>query len=64
MGDWNDVILVAQGNHMTYTINGHLMTDLTDESPKAVREGVLALQCHAGFTMDVQFKDIRLKVLK
>jgi hypothetical protein len=64
VGDWNDVILVAQGNHMTYTINGHLMTDLTDESPKAVREGVLALQCHAGFTMDIQFKDIRLKVLK
>jgi hypothetical protein len=63
IGDWNDVVLVAQGNHVTYTINGHLMTDLTDDSPKAVKEGVLALQCHAGFTMDIQFKDIKIKFL-
>jgi hypothetical protein len=63
IGDWNDVVLVAQGDHITYTINGHLMTDLTDDSPKAVKEGILALQCHAGFTMDIQFKDIKIKFL-
>ena len=40
------------------------MTDLTDDSPKALKDGVLALQCHAGFTMDVQFKDIKIKLLK
>ena len=37
VGDWNDVVLVAKGNHITYTINGHLMTDLTDDSPKALQ---------------------------
>src|SRR5579862_4554124 len=63
VGDWNDVVLVSQGNHVTYTINGHLMTDLTDESPKGMKEGILALQCHAGFTMEVQFKDIQIKFL-
>ncbi len=63
IGDWNDVVLIAKGNHVTYTINGHLTTDLTDESPKALKEGVLALQLHAGFTMEVQFKDIRIKLL-
>jgi hypothetical protein len=63
IGDWNDVILVAKGNHMTYTINGHLMTDLTDDSPKALKEGVLALQLHAGYTMDIQFKDVKIKLL-
>ena len=62
-GDWNDVVLVAQGNHVTYTINGHLMTDLTDNSPKALREGVIALQLHAGFVMEVQYKDIEIKDL-
>ena len=62
-GDWNDVELVANGNHITYTINGHLMTDLTDESPKALTEGVIAFQLHKGFVMTVQFKDIELKVL-
>jgi hypothetical protein len=63
VGDWNAVVLIAKGNHITYQINGKLMTDLTDDSPKALREGVLALQLHAGYTMDVQFKDIKLKLL-
>ncbi|HSU68854.1 MAG TPA: DUF1080 domain-containing protein [Tepidisphaeraceae bacterium] len=62
-GDWNDVVLVADGNHVTYTINGHLMTDLTDNSPKALKEGVLALQLHHGFVMEIQFKDLKLKTL-
>jgi hypothetical protein len=63
IGDWNDVVLTAQGTHIVYSINGHLMTDLTDESPKGVKEGIIALQCHAGFTMEIQFKDIRIKFL-
>lgn len=63
-GDWNDVVLVAQGDHITYTINGRLMTDLTDDSPKALKDGVLALQLHQGFTMEVQYKDIKIKVLQ
>ena len=25
-GGWNDAVLVVQGNHFTYSINGHLMT--------------------------------------
>jgi Domain of Unknown Function (DUF1080) len=63
VGDWNDVVLVAKGNHITFTINDHLMTDLTDDSPKALKEGVLALQLHAGYTMDIQFKDVKIKFL-
>jgi hypothetical protein len=62
-GDWNDVVLVARGRHIRYSINGHVMTDLIDNSPMALREGILALQLHQGFTMDVRFKDVRLKVL-
>lgn len=62
-GDWNDVVLVANGNHITYTINGHLMTDMTDEGPSALKEGLLALQLHKGFVMEVQFKDMKLKTL-
>ena len=63
IGGWNDVVLIANGNHITYTINGHLMTDLTDESPKAVKEGVIAIQQHKGFTMEIQVKDVKIKLL-
>jgi hypothetical protein len=63
VGDWNEVVLIAKGNHITYRINGHLMTDLTDDSPKAVQEGVLALQLHAGYTMEIEFKDVKISLM-
>ena len=64
VGDWNDCVVVAKGNHITYTINDRLMTDLTDDSPKALKDGVIALQLHAGFTMEILFKDIKIKLLE
>jgi hypothetical protein len=64
IGDWNDVVLRVEGNHVVYQINGNVTTDLTDESPKALKEGVLALQLHKGFTMEIHFKDIEIKKLK
>jgi hypothetical protein len=39
------------------------MADLIDNSPLALREGVLALQLHEGYTMEIRFKDLRLEVL-
>jgi 3-keto-disaccharide hydrolase len=63
LGDWNDVTLVARGNHITYGINGRVMTELIDDSPSAVREGFLAFQLHQGFSMNVQFKDARVRKL-
>ena len=62
-GDWNDVDLVVRGRHIVYRINGHVMTDLIDNSPMALQEGILALQLHEGFTMEVRFKDLRIRVL-
>jgi hypothetical protein len=63
-GEWNDCVLIAKGNHITYSINGVTTTELIDENPKAVKDGILALQCHAGYTMEIQFKDIKIKELK
>jgi hypothetical protein len=63
VGDWNDAILVARGNHITYGINRHIMTDLVDGSPAALQAGRLALQLHQGFTMDIRFKDLKIKLL-
>jgi hypothetical protein len=63
VGDWNDAVLVARGNHITYSINGHIMTDLVDGSPAALQAGRLALQLHQGFTMDIRFKDLKIKLL-
>ena len=62
--DWNDYLIVANGNHLMHLINGKLMVDVVDDqASKAAKSGVLALQIHAGPPMKVQFKDLLLKKL-
>ncbi len=63
--DWNDYKIVAKGNHVQHFINGKQTIDVTDEdTAHAPKEGLLALQIHAGPPMVVQFKDFILKTDK
>jgi len=73
--DWNEYRIIAQGNHLIHYLNGYQTMELVDndrvtdpDNPKdrkgAAREGILALQIHAGPPMLVEFKDIRIKNLK
>ncbi len=65
LDDWNEVVILAHGNHIQHYLNGRLIVDFTDnESQLALREGIVALQLHAGKPMWVEFKNIRLKELK
>lgn len=62
LDQWNDVVIVAKGNHIQHYLNGRLILDFTDNDPQlALTDGVLALQLHAGKPMWVEFKDIRIK---
>lgn len=59
--DWNEYRIVAKGNHVQHFINGMQTIDVTDEdSANAPKEGLLALQIHAGPPMVVQFKNFKL----
>ncbi len=63
--EWNDYKIIAKGNHVQHFINGKQTVDVTDEdAANAPKEGILAMQIHAGPPMIVQFKDIILKELK
>lgn len=64
LNDWNDVAIIAKGNHIQHYLNGRLVLDFTDNVPTAAKEGILALQLHAGNPMWAEYKNIRLKVLK
>ena len=65
LDDWNDVIIIAKGNHIQHYMNGILILDFTDNDPElALTEGVLALQLHAGKPMWTEFREIRIKELK
>ncbi len=64
-GEWNTYEIIAKGNHLIKKINGQVTVDVTDEQEaKAAKSGIIALQIHAGPPMFVQFKDIRIKMLK
>ena len=64
LNDWNDVVIVAKGNHIQHYMNGKLILDFTDKDPEKARlEGRLALQLHAGKPMWAEYKDIRFKKL-
>lgn len=64
-GDWNDYVIIAQGNHLQQFVNGKQTIDVTDEcEAKRAMSGILALQLHAGAPMMAQFKNIRIKLLK
>jgi hypothetical protein len=62
---WNEYVVIAKGNHLQHFINGKQTADVVDEqTAKAAKSGILALQLHAGPPMKIQFKNIRIKSLK
>jgi hypothetical protein len=63
-GDWNAMVLTAKGNYMSIQINGELMGEMIDNSPKALKDGLIAVQMHQGYTMTIQVKDVKIKLLK
>jgi len=65
LDDWNDVVIIAKGNHIQHFLNGRLIVDFTDNDPKlALLDGVLALQLHAGNPMRAEYKNIRIREIK
>ena len=64
-GEWNEYVVIANGNHFQHFINGKQTVDVTDDcEAKRVMKGILALQLHAGPPMSIQFKDLRIKMSK
>ena len=61
--DWNDYLLKVAGNRYVSRLNGVLMVDFTDPSPKSF-DGHIALQLHSGGEGDMRFKDIFIRDLR
>lgn len=62
--DWNEYVIIAQGNRLQHFINGRQTVGVIDDTEgKRLASGILALQLHAGEPMTVQCKNIRIKFL-
>jgi Domain of Unknown Function (DUF1080) len=65
LDDWNDVVIIARGNNIKHYLNGMQILDFTDNDPQlALKQGIVALQLHAGKPMWVEFKDLRVAELQ
>ena len=61
LNEWNSVTIIAKENRIQHFMNGRLILDFTDNDPAlALREGILALQLHAGKPMWAEYKDVRI----
>jgi hypothetical protein len=60
--DWNDLEILAQGNHIITRLNGVQIVDFTDPAPRFT-EGVIGLQLHTGGGVKIRFKDIYIQEL-
>ncbi|HUQ64942.1 MAG TPA: DUF1080 domain-containing protein [Flavitalea sp.] len=60
--DWNEIRILAEGNRMRHFINGHLMSDVTDNDESLRKmKGIIGFQVHAGPPMKVEYRNIRIK---
>ena len=61
--DWNEVRIIARGNHFQFFINRQLASEFTDNAKQGrLEHGAIGLQLHDR-GMQVDFKDLRLKRL-
>ncbi len=61
-GDWNEMLVKVVGNRYVSRLNGIVMIDYTDPTPKSF-DGPIALQLHSGGAGNMKFKDILLRDL-
>ncbi|MBI1786663.1 MAG: DUF1080 domain-containing protein [Acidobacteria bacterium] len=60
--DWNEYLLIVEGNRYIARLNGVLVVDFTDPTPKSF-DGYISLQLHSGGQGNMRFKDILIRDL-
>jgi hypothetical protein len=61
--DWNSVHLVARGDILMHSVNGHLMCAVIDDDPNRTPKGLIGVQVHVGGPMKIEYRNWRLKNL-
>ena len=60
--DWNDYLLIVEGNRYVARLNGVVVVDFTDPTPKSF-DGYISLQLHSGGLGNMRFKDLLIRDL-
>ena len=60
---WNQYVITAKGNVITLDLNGKRTVRWVETEPGIRESGFIALQVHGGPPMEIQYKDIEIRVL-
>ena len=60
--DWNDLLVIVQGNRYFSRLNGVVIVDHSDNAPVS-HDGYIALQLHSGGKGEMRFKDLYIRDL-
>jgi hypothetical protein len=61
--DWNQVRILAEGNHIQLFLNGHKTVDFTESQSDIAKSGVIGLQIHSGPPTEAWYRSIRIREL-
>jgi hypothetical protein len=62
-GEWNDLVILLNGNRVMTWLNGEMMTDLKDDALRT-QKGVIALQVHSGGSVAVKWRNIMIHEMR
>ncbi|OYP28881.1 DUF1080 domain-containing protein [Rhodopirellula sp. MGV] len=62
-GQWNELRIVAKGDHIQIFLNGVQTVDYTEQDPEIEKDGVIALQVHAGPQLEAIYRNVRIREL-
>ncbi len=60
---WNEYVIRCQRDRIVLELNGLRTADYRETDPSIARSGIIALQLHGSGLQEIQFKNIRLKIL-
>ena len=63
-GDWNDIVIRCEGNHIQIWFNGVQTVDYLEKEEGIATSGMIGFQAHVGPPSETSFRHIYIKELK
>ncbi|MEC8556849.1 MAG: DUF1080 domain-containing protein [Planctomycetota bacterium] len=62
-GDWNEMKILAKGDHVQLFLNGKLTVDYKEQGKDIPTRGIIGLQIHSGPPTEALYRKIRIREL-
>lgn len=62
-GEWNELKILAKGNHVQLFLNGKLTVDYKEQDKDIPTRGIIGLQIHSGPPTEALYRKIRIREL-